>query len=86
MKIISLNVSLPKIVEFRGSKVSTGIYNEPVEGRLKVRTLNIEGDEQADLTTMGALIVKIDLEGGKLEDVVAQWLKENEATWQKWTQ
>jgi glycine betaine/proline transport system substrate-binding protein len=39
-----------------------------------------------DNATMGALIVKIDLEGGKLEDVVAQWLKENEATWKTWTQ
>ncbi len=39
-----------------------------------------------DNATMGALIVKIDLDGGKLEDVVAQWLKDNEATWKKWTQ
>ncbi len=50
MKVISLNVSLPKTVEFRGNKVSTGIYNEPVEGRVKVRTLNLDGDQQADLT------------------------------------
>lgn len=53
MKIISLNVSLPKEVEFRGNKVSTGIYNEPIEGRVKVRTLNIDGDKQADLTVHG---------------------------------
>jgi len=53
MKVISLNVSLPKTVEFRGNKVSTGIYNEPVEGRVKVRTLNLDGDEQADLTVHG---------------------------------
>ncbi len=53
MKIISLNVSLPKTVEFRGNKVSTGIYNEPVEGRVKVRTLNLDGDQQADLTVHG---------------------------------
>jgi len=53
MKVISLNVSLPKTVEFRGNPVSTGIYNEPVEGRRKVRTLNIDGDQQADLTVHG---------------------------------
>jgi len=53
MKVISLNVSLPKQVEFRGNKVSTGIYNEPVEGRVKVRTLNLDGDKQADLTVHG---------------------------------
>jgi glycine betaine/proline transport system substrate-binding protein len=35
---------------------------------------------------MGALITKIDLDGQKLEDVVAGWMKENEAVWSKWTQ
>ena len=39
-----------------------------------------------DNKTMGALITKIDLDGEKLEDVVAQWMKDNEATWKKWTQ
>ncbi len=53
MKLFSLNVSLPKTVDYRGHKVSTGIYNNPVEGRLKVKTLNIEGDQQADLTVHG---------------------------------
>ena len=53
MKIISINVSLPKIVDFRGNKVSTGIYKDPVEGRIKVRTLNLDGDKQADLTVHG---------------------------------
>ncbi len=55
MKIISLNVSLPKVVEFKGKKVSTGIYNEPIEGRVKVRTLNLDGDKQADLAVHGGL-------------------------------
>ncbi len=35
---------------------------------------------------MGNLIVEIDLEGKKLEAVVGQWLKDNEATWKKWPQ
>ena len=39
-----------------------------------------------DNATMGELIIKIDLDGQKLEKVVAQWLKENESTWKKWTQ
>jgi len=38
-----------------------------------------------DNQTMGELISKIDLDGEKLEDVVAQWLKDNEATWKAWT-
>ena len=53
MKLISVNVSLPKIVEFRGNKVSTGIYKDPVQGRIKVRKLNLDGDKQADLTVHG---------------------------------
>jgi len=39
-----------------------------------------------DNKTMGNLIVEIDLEGKKLEKVVARWLKDNESTWKKWTQ
>ncbi|RMD65252.1 MAG: ABC transporter [Alphaproteobacteria bacterium] len=38
-----------------------------------------------DNQTMGELIAKIDLEGQKLEDVVAQWLKDNESIWREWT-
>lgn len=39
-----------------------------------------------DNKTMGELIARIDLEGAKLEDVVAEWMKNNEATWKAWTQ
>ena len=53
LKIVSLNVSLPKTVEFRGHNVSTGIYKEPVQGKIKLKTLNLDGDKQADLTVHG---------------------------------
>ena len=49
-KILSVNVSLPKEVDFEGQKVRTGIFKEPVEGRVMLRTLNLDGDKQADLT------------------------------------
>jgi MOSC domain-containing protein YiiM len=52
-KILSVNVSTPKEVEFQGQKVITGIFKEPVEGRIKLRHLNLEGDKQADLTVHG---------------------------------
>jgi len=39
-----------------------------------------------DNKTMGALITNIDLDGQKLEDVVAKWMKDNEAEWKKWTE
>ncbi len=55
MKLISLNVSLPKTVEFQGKAVSTGIFKDPVQGRVKVRRLNLDGDKQADLTVHGGI-------------------------------
>lgn len=53
MKLVSLNVSLPKEIQFRGKTIRTGIYKEPVEGRRRVSTLNIDGDGQADLSVHG---------------------------------
>jgi MOSC domain-containing protein YiiM len=38
---------------WKGSPVSTGIFKEPVEGRVALRTLNLDGDRQADLTVHG---------------------------------
>ena len=53
MKLLSVNVSLPKEITSKGRTVRTGIFKEPVEGRVKVKTLNIEGDGQADLVGHG---------------------------------
>lgn len=53
MKLISINVSMPKEVSHKGKTVTTGIFKEPVDGRVKVRTLNLEGDGQADLVGHG---------------------------------
>ena len=53
MKLLSVNVSLPKEVTHKGKTVRTGIFKEPVEGRINVRTLNLDGDRQADLVGHG---------------------------------
>ncbi len=53
MKLLSVNVSLPKEITFKGKTVRTGIFKDPVEGRLGVNTLNLEGDGQADLLGHG---------------------------------
>jgi MOSC domain-containing protein YiiM len=53
MKIISINVGRPRLVAWRGQSVSTGIFKEPVAGRITLRTLNLDGDRQADLTVHG---------------------------------
>ena len=44
MKIISLNVGLPQLVLRNDEPVSTGIFKEPVAGRVNLRTLNLDGD------------------------------------------
>ena len=53
MKILSVNVGLPRKVLFQGKEVVTGIFKEPIEGRIKLRKLNLDGDRQADLTVHG---------------------------------
>ena len=44
MRIVSVNVSLPRPVAFRGQTESTSIFKEPVGGRVVVRRLSLEGD------------------------------------------
>jgi len=53
MKIVSLNVGMPREVLWHGRSVTTGIYKEPVAGRVALRKLNLDGDRQADLTVHG---------------------------------
>jgi MOSC domain-containing protein YiiM len=53
MKIISLNVGLPRLVMRNDEPVSTGIFKQPVAGRVMMRTLNLDGDRQADLSVHG---------------------------------
>jgi len=53
MKLISVNVGLPRDVNWKGKTVTTGIFKEPVDGRIKVKKLNLEGDKQADLSVHG---------------------------------
>ncbi|RCJ36577.1 molybdenum cofactor biosysynthesis protein [Nostoc punctiforme NIES-2108] len=53
MKLISVNVGLPREVTWKGKTVSTGIFKEPVSERVMLRSLNLDGDGQADLTVHG---------------------------------
>jgi len=53
MKIISINVSLPRLVSIQGTQVETGIFKTPVSGPVAVNELNLEGDGQADLSVHG---------------------------------
>ena len=53
MRIVSVNVGLPREVTWRGRAITTGIFKGPVAGRVAVRALNLDGDRQADLTVHG---------------------------------
>ncbi len=53
MHVVSVNVGLPREVEWKGRTVLTGIFKSPVHARVQVRRLNIDGDAQADLTVHG---------------------------------
>ncbi len=53
MKVISLNVGKPRLMVYKGATINTGIFKKPVSGRVALRTLNLEGDRQADLSVHG---------------------------------
>src|SRR6266446_1629419 len=53
MKIESLNVGMPREVMWHGRAVTTGIFKSPVNGRVALRALNLDGDGQADLSVHG---------------------------------
>ncbi len=52
-RLLSINVGLPRDVAWRGEKVHTAIWKQPVQGRIRVRRLNVEGDGQGDLAGHG---------------------------------
>jgi MOSC domain-containing protein YiiM len=55
MKLISINVGLPREVLANGRTVTTGIFKQPVTGRVGVRSLSLDGDGQADLSVHGGI-------------------------------
>jgi MOSC domain-containing protein YiiM len=55
MKLLSVNVGLPREIEWKGKIVRTSIFKAPVTGRVRVATLNIDGDQQSDLTVHGGI-------------------------------
>jgi MOSC domain-containing protein YiiM len=53
MKVVSVNCGLPREVTWHGRSVTTGIYKKPIRDRVVLRTLNLDGDRQADLKVHG---------------------------------
>jgi MOSC domain-containing protein YiiM len=82
-RVISVNVGLPRQVEWKGQTVITGIFKKPVSGRITVSTLNLEGDGQGDLEVHGGAAKAIyvypseyyDYWRGEMPDVEFGWGK-----------
>ncbi len=55
MQVIAVCVGLPREVSWKGKPVTTGIFKQPVAGRVRMRSLNLDGDQQADLTVHGGI-------------------------------
>ena len=53
MRLVSVNVGLPRTLPYRDKTVTTGIHKEPVAGKTWLRRLNLDGDRQADLRVHG---------------------------------
>ena len=56
----------------------SGVKDKWPSAYAAIKNFNISNEE------MGALVTKVDLEGQKVEDVVAEWMKNNEARWKGW--
>jgi len=55
MKVLSVNVGRPREVDWNGKMVRTSIFKSPVQGGVIARKLNLDGDEQSDLTVHGGV-------------------------------
>jgi MOSC domain-containing protein YiiM len=55
MRLVSLNVGLPRLLAWKGASFKTGIFKKPVNGRIMLRETNLDGDRQADLTVHGGV-------------------------------
>ena len=81
MRVLSVNVGRPRRVSWRGKPVTTGIFKEPVDGRVRVRTLNLDGDRQADLSVHGGWDKAVYAYSSEFYDLWRQERPELELPW-----
>ena len=53
MKLVSVSVARPRLTIYKGATINTSIFKKPVSGHIALRTLNLDGDRQADLSAHG---------------------------------
>jgi MOSC domain-containing protein YiiM len=51
--VVTVNVGIPREIEWLGKREMTAIWKHPVEGRVQVRGVNVAGDDQADRRVHG---------------------------------
>ena len=78
MKLLSVNVSLPKEIQHNGKTITTGIFKEPVNDRVMLRELNLAGDGQADLVGHGGVYKSVYVYSIHNYDYWQQELKRND--------
>ena len=81
MRLLSLNVGLPRQVRFQGELVTTGIFKKPVQGSVRLRKLNLEGDKQADLKVHGGVDKAVYAYAGEHYDYWRQELPDMSLPW-----
>src|SRR5262249_13952029 len=55
MKVVSVSVGLPREIQWKGKPIRTSIFKTPVTGRIPVTKLNLNGDQQSDLSVHGGI-------------------------------
>ena len=81
MKLISVNVGLPREITVAGKTVRTSIWKYPVRGRIHVSTLNLDGDQQSDLSVHGGVDKAVYLYPSEHYSYWRTQLRDVELTW-----
>ena len=53
MELVSVNVSLPREVDYNGELIRTGIFKKPINGTVTITETHVNGDQQVDLKNHG---------------------------------
>ncbi len=76
MRVVSFNVGLPREVMWKGKRVTTGVFKEPVEGRVMMRTLNLDGEE-GEISTEDAIeLIRRDVNNIKVSNITRLYTRE----------
>jgi MOSC domain-containing protein YiiM len=81
VKIVSLNVGLPRTLLWKGRAVTTGIFKAPVKGPVMLRRLNLDGDRQGDLIVHGGPVKAVYAYPSEHYDFWRKELPEAELPW-----